>query len=318
MSGQRILILGATGFIGSHVRRALAEEPHNQWTSVARAAPSPPPLSSQEKWIVFDGERARTSDLGRLLRSERPSVVINCAGSTTGGAVAHVEANVLLTAVLLDAIEGLSFGVRLVHIGSAAEYGPVASRVALNETAPCRPASIYGITKLAATELIVEARRRASVDAVVVRLFNPIGRGMPVHTLPGRASQLLRDAVAVGAREIRLGSLDAWRDYIDVREAARALVAAAHAPGFGSETILNVGAGRAMQTRELVGRLSDVAGFTGTIVEDAPPSDRSASVAWQAADITRARELLGWSPDASIDAALRALWEGEHAAAAPG
>ena len=65
---------------------------------------------------------------------------------------------------------------RLVHLGSAAEYGRGPGRAPVREDEPARPVGPYGVTKLAGTRL-VELARTAGLPAVVLRVFNPVGPG---------------------------------------------------------------------------------------------------------------------------------------------
>nr|WP_322975329.1 NAD-dependent epimerase/dehydratase family protein [Actinacidiphila bryophytorum] len=64
---------------------------------------------------------------------------------------------------------------RLVQLGSAAEYGPGVPGTALAESAAARPAGVYGATKLAGTLAVAGS----GLDAVVLRVFNPVGAGAP-------------------------------------------------------------------------------------------------------------------------------------------
>ena len=141
------------------------------------------------------------------------------------------------------------------HLGSAAEYGPGEPGTAVAESAPPRPASAYGATKLAGTRL-VELGRAAGLDAVVLRVFNPVGPGAPDGILPGRLVSEFRRALADGS-EVQLGPLDAVRDFVDARDVADAVIAAAlagRAPGRGGqpdgssgglpEAVINVASGQ--------------------------------------------------------------------------
>ena len=92
---------------------------------------------------------------------------------------------------------------RLVHLGSAAEYGRASRASPVAESAPPRPAGAYGATKLAGTRL-VELARTAGLDAVVLRVFNPVGGGCAGGGLPGRVAVQLRQAMA-GGTDVRLG-----------------------------------------------------------------------------------------------------------------
>ncbi|HEX7611814.1 MAG TPA: NAD-dependent epimerase/dehydratase family protein, partial [Candidatus Limnocylindrales bacterium] len=181
---------------------------------------------------------------------------------------------------------------RLVHIGSAAEYGPGTIDRPVVETTWPRPVSPYGIAKLAATHLVA-ASAAAGQDAVVLRVFNALGPAMPPGTLPSTALSRLTDAMMCSASHIEMGPLDAVRDFVDVRDIAAAVVAACRAPRLEAP-VINVGSGTGHSARELVQALAERVGFAGEIGEAAAGSPRSSDVPWQVADVSLAERLLGW------------------------
>jgi nucleoside-diphosphate-sugar epimerase len=290
---MRVLLLGASGFLGSHVNQALAAEPDLE---VVRQVHRPSPDAIMLDLLGTD------DGLAELLARTAPDAVVNCAGTTAD--VGKLDAlNVELVARLLRAMAPHA---RLVHLGSAAEYGPTPRGEPISETTPARPVSPYGASKLAATELVRTAVADG-LDGLVLRVFNPIGAGMPAGSLPGNAAQRLHEAIAAGSSSVYLGPLDDWRDFLAASDVGGAVVAALRARDL-REPIVNIGRGEAIQVRELVRRLTTIAGFDGEVREDAPASVRSATVPWQQADTTLALTLLGWRAQGSLDEALRQLW----------
>jgi nucleoside-diphosphate-sugar epimerase len=263
-----------------------------------------------ERWHRLDLSTAGRDDLAGLLRDERPEVVINCSGVTDGDAGRLVRGNVVLVADLLVAMAAVVPGSRLVQVGSSAEYGAVPIGTPIAEEAPPNPVGMYGLTKLAGSELALAAGRAEDVDAVVLRVFNPIGSGISASTLPGRTVAALRAALTAGERRISLGALDDHRDFVDADDVADAICAAATAAGRLGPRVLNVGSGRATQARDLVTALAGVAGFEGEIAEDRATSTRSTAVPWQQADITAIAEFLDWRPRRELAQSIDALWRG--------
>lgn len=278
----RVALLGAGGFLGSHVHRALTAAGHE---------------------VVALG---RGSSLREQLGAAEPSVVVNCAGATRGSRGELEAANLRLVVELLAAMTG--GGTRLVQIGSSAEYGAGVPGTPTSEEQPAQPVSAYGETKLAATEAVLAASHGGHLPATVLRVFNPVGAGMASASLPGRAALLLRRALHEGG-PVELGPLDATRDFIDARDVADAVIAACFATQADGQ-VMNVGSGRGSTARELVSTLAEIAGYAGPISEAAPGSPRSEVVPWQVADIRRAAAVLGWAPRRSLADAVAALWSG--------
>ncbi|WP_329222556.1 NAD-dependent epimerase/dehydratase family protein [Streptomyces sp. NBC_01485] len=303
---MRILVLGFTGYLGGHVVERLRTLPGALVLGAGRS-----PAADH----VVDLASARPEELAKTLASAAPDAVVNCAGATGGDAVTLAEVNARGPAVLCAALREAAPSARLVHLGSAAEYGPGVPDTSVTESAATRPAGPYGATKLAGTIAVT----CSGLDAVVLRVGNPVGRGAPPTGLPGRLAGLLRAAGAESAADpdgadavLRLGDLSAYRDFVDARDVARAVADAVTAPG-PLPPVLNIGGGRAVPVRELVHGLAAQAGFRGRIEENAAGggSVRAAEVSWQCSDITAAEQALGWRPAHTLDEALAALWEWE-------
>jgi nucleoside-diphosphate-sugar epimerase len=259
-------------------------------------------------WRRLDLAVADRRDLARLIEAERPDTIINCAGVTAGDAPRQVRGNIVMVAELLAAAGARRPGARIVHLGSSAEYGLVPPDIPIREDADPNPVGTYGLTKLAATELVLAAGRAGQFDSLVLRVFNPIGAGLPAGNLLSHAATLMLDARASRSGRIHLGSLDAYRDFVDADDVADAVLAAALAPGSFGSLVLNVGSGRATRARDLVMLLARVAGFEGEVAEDARASPRSAEVPWQCADVASIAENLGWRVERSLETSLRAVW----------
>ena len=142
---------------------------------------------------------------------------------------------------------------------------------------------------------------------MVLRVFNPVGPGAPETGLPGRLAAKLRQAAAQGT-DVRLGSLDAVRDFVDARDVADAVLAAVAASVL-PHPVLNIGSGRGVPVRVMVNELLATSAYTGPVREDAPGSARSADIPWQQADITCAAEDLGWRPRRDLATSLADMWE---------
>ncbi len=297
---MRLLILGASGFLGGHLwRQATAAG-----VEVITAGRSPMPRSpAHHRLDLASGDPGPVAD---IIASVAPDVIANCAGATVGAADALAAANITGPYTLVRAMQLAGTPVRLVHLGSAAEYGGAEPPRPLDESAPPRPGALYGATKLAGTRL-VELGRAAGLDAVTLRVFNPVGAGAPDASLPGRVAAQLRQALASGA-DVRLGPLDAVRDFVDARDVAAAVLAAAAAPVL-PHAVVNVGSGAGVPARTLVKELIAVAGYEGPVHEDSAGSARSGDMDWQQADVARARGDLGWRPRHDLASSVADLWE---------
>lgn len=303
---MRVVVVGGSGFIGRQVCSAFAAAGHEVLALVRR----PLPLPSATRSVVIDPLGADSGILRDRLVTERPAVVVNATGAAWGAdASTMTRTNVTLVDRLVTAVAAVPGWPRLVQLGSAIEYGPSAPGTSVKEDSPCRPNGAYGRTKLLGTEVVLAATRTGRIDGTVLRVFNATGPGSQDVSLPGRVAATLAAANREGRpAALRLAPLTASRDFVDVRDVAEAVLASAgasHGPG-----PFNVGSGVAVGVRSLVHRLIAISGVPADIVEEERwRSPLSIGLEWQRADITAARDQLGWSPRRRLDESLRALWE---------
>ncbi|MFF5154886.1 NAD-dependent epimerase/dehydratase family protein [Streptomyces sp. NPDC000348] len=331
---MRVLLIGANGYIGRFVADRLLADPAVQLTALGRG---------DDADVRFDLATGSPGALTRFLDAVHPGVVVNCAGTTRGGARELTRHNTVAVATVCEAIRRSGCGARLVQIGCGAEYGPSQPGSSTAEDAVPRPGGPYGVSKLAATELVLGS----GLDAVVLRVFSPVGPGTPAGSPLGRLAEAMRRAMQSGDSELKLGGLGAQRDFVDVRDVARAVHAASLSAAQG---VINIGSGRAVRLRDAAGILARVAGYGGTLNELEPspglhPPHMShpahaphsatplrttighprpdldhhpaTSVAlpypdgcgsWQQADVRTARDRLGWRPRINLEESLADIW----------
>jgi nucleoside-diphosphate-sugar epimerase len=296
---MRVLLLGADGFIGRRVADRFFADPEMQVTVLGRRDSAD---------IRFDLSTGSPGALARFLDAVMPRVVVNCAGATYGAPQELARANTLTVATVCEAIRRSREPARLVHLGSAAEYGPVPIGTATPESAEPRPIGPYGLTKLCGTELALGA----GLDSVVLRVFDTVGPGVPAGSLFGRLAENLRRALERDEKAVRTADLSAFRDFVDVRDVARAVHAAAFSAATG---VINIGGGAGVRLRDAALLLTRAAGFEGRLVEEArspipgaDATDRPAEVLWRQADVRTARDRLGWRPRVPLEESLADIW----------
>lgn len=300
---MRVLLIGAHGYLGRFVADRLLADPAVQLTALGR---------SDDADVRFDLSTGSPGALTRFLDAVHPGVVINCAGAVRGGARDLTRHNTVGAATVCEALRRSTCSARLVHLGCAAEYGPAQVGSSTAEDAMPRPGGPYGVSKLAATELVLGS----GLDAVVLRVFSPAGPGTPAGSPLGRLAEGMRRALQQGDSELRLPGLGVQRDFVDVRDVARAVHAASLSAAQG---VVNIGTGRAVRMRDAVSVLARVAGYAGAVhdLEPAMAGPNGAGHAfpypdgcglWQQADVRTARDRLGWRPRIGLEESLADIW----------
>jgi GDP-4-dehydro-6-deoxy-D-mannose reductase len=299
------LITGATGFVGRHVASALQREfdepahSENKLIVLGRRRP--------EDWPEDAFVAADLNDANQLVETVsriEPDVVIHTAGRTPPAANEELyRANFWATIHLFGALRSTRRPVRIVLSGSAAELGSVDSaELPVNESHACNPTDAYGRSKWLAT--VSGLSERAPLEVMVARMFNPIGPGMPATHAFGQFAARLNDPDPDPLR-LQVGDLDACRDFIDVRDAARAMIALARVGR--ANLVYHVGTGQSRRVGDGLDRLVRLSGRTVKISVD-PALFSRRGVADSRADVDRIVAHTGWQPTISWEQSLDDLW----------
>ncbi|MEQ8898601.1 MAG: NAD(P)-dependent oxidoreductase [Roseovarius sp.] len=283
----KLLVTGATGFIGQAVMARVGA-----WNLKAIAAPRD----------IFGPDRA--SAFAEFLDEVKPAYAIDAAGVVPGRG--DVATNIALTRMWIEALARAQTAPRLVLVGSAAIYGTGAARNRpTREDDPKRPVSDYGRAKLAALEMGRAAHDSAGHDIQTAVVFNLMGAGQPDHLAP---RVFIEKAFAACGGHFAVGPVDAVRDFIDVEDAADALIAMARHGAAGE--VLNVATGRPTRIRDLLDAIGARTGASWVSEADAP-SEGGGDIAY--GDPARLAALTGWRPRFDFDTALTRAIDAIHA-----
>ena len=226
---MRIFVTGATGFAGSHLVDHLLAAGH-QIFALVHSASSLRELPEHDRMTAITGDLLDLESLKRVVIQAQPEVIYHLAGQAYPARSWQDPAFTLAvnaggTANLLEAAVHVGRP-RVVVVTSADIYGLVQPEdLPLTEQSLPRPRHPYGVSKLAAGQLVALYWQRYQVPAIEARPFNHIGpRQAPGFVVPDFASQLA--AIKLGQRPpiMQVGNLDAQRDFTDVRDVVRAYV----------------------------------------------------------------------------------------------
>lgn len=299
---MRVLVTGASGFVGHWLVRALVDRDHEVW-GYGRG-----PLNAQLEGLqnYRGGDLASDSALGAWLREIRPEAVVHLVGQASVGAswkdtALTVEASVAAAVNLLLTLRRAQAPVKVfVDIGSAEEYAP--SDEPLTEASPVGPVNPYGITKLAQARVVGLLAADGAVPLVHFRPFNHVGPGQARgFVIPDWLTQLLAAERASGPPTIRVGNIDVIRDFTDVRDVVRAYVLAVEGQIPPGTYNLSSGIGRTLRSV-----LEDAIRATGveTEVFEDPRRLRMGDAPVRVGDSGRIREITGWRPETPWETTL--------------
>lgn len=312
-------VTGGGGFAGQHLLRLLLDEGVEEITvgTLSGAAPGPGILTGAEleriDWTPLDV--TRSSSIAEALARCRPERVYHLAGQASvaesfADPLATWEVNATGTLRLLDAVQALpGEPPRVLVISSAEVYGAVPEgEQPIREDAPLAPITPYGASK-AAAEMVGLQAAATGLPVVLARSFNHTGPGQEVRfALPSMARQLAAMAAGTGERVLRVGNLQARRDFLDVRDVVRAYRFLLEEGRSG--TVYNVCSGEARSLQELVETLVELSG-TGARIEVAPERFRPVDIPLLVGDPARLAGL-GWRPRIELRRTLGDLLAAEH------
>jgi GDP-4-dehydro-6-deoxy-D-mannose reductase len=251
-------------------------------------------------------DRARVDT---LVRQVQPQWVFHLAALSSpaaswddpGGTIATnatLEANLLAALIKLDRMP------RVVVVGSVYEYGRPPGRVRrLNETTPLRPLTPYGVSKVTQDLLALQYHLSHDLPAIRMRPFNHAGpRQAPHFAIASFAQQIARIERGTQPPILKVGNLEARRDFTDVRDIVRAYLLAAEKGKPGE--VYNVGSGTAPRLREVVDLLMRMTRVNITLEVD-PERTRTAEADVYVCDARRFARLTGWRPQIRLPRMLR-------------
>jgi GDP-4-dehydro-6-deoxy-D-mannose reductase len=222
---MRVLIVGATGFVGAHLLCECRSRGDELWAThrPGEAAPD----SGGVRWLPVDVLDERS--IREALAASRAEGLVHLAGQAKVAVanrdpIGTFRINAEGTYRVLHAMRELAPDARAVVAGSAEAYGVVpAAELPVRETRPLAPTSPYGASKAAADLVAGQAAVGWGLDVVRMRPFNHVGPGQRRgFVAPDFASQVA--AIERGEAEpvLRVGNLSGRRDFTDVRDVARA------------------------------------------------------------------------------------------------
>ena len=290
---RTLLVTGHSGFVGRALERVLENDP------------------LQRNWQLAtlpDGLDVRSPALADALAESRPDAVIHLAALTSvaqsfADPRSFFDVNFNGTWNLLRSLRASGFGGRLLFVSSGDCYGSLAGdEIPVVESQPLRPRSPYAVSKVAAEALCYQWSQTETVDVVIARPFNHIGRGQDARfAVASFARQIARIAAGTAPARIVVGDLDVTRDLTDVRDVVGAYFALL-ADGHTGE-VYNVGSGCERRLADVLDAMLAIAGVDAEITVDATRL-RAGEQRRAVANVAKIARDTGWSSSIPLSATL--------------
>ena len=306
MAENRLLVTGATGFVGSWtLRHWRAVYPEVEVWATSNQSASIAELSY--KFSVFDVRDGNA--VRKFVRACNPTHVIHLAGLVSEASLAeHLAVNVLGTENLYNALAEMdcSKDLRVIQAGTAAIYGQVAPKeLPISEKNPFRPLTAYAMSKMAQDYLADMLWRTRGLGVIRARIFNLLGPGQPKHLVPVTFIRQLK-AIHEGD-SLRVGNLATRRDFVDVRDVVLAFdrLLTDGRPG----EAYNIASGKSIAIWDIVNELISMSRLNDISIKPEYERIRTNDVPDVIGDITAIAKAVGWQPQISVRESLEAMWE---------
>src|SRR6185295_11589420 len=310
---MRALITGITGFAGSHLAEYLLQEQSGvEVYGTLRWRSRRDNIEHLGKRIhLVEADLRDYSSMHRALEETRPDLIFHLAAQSFVPSSWSAPNDTIVTNVsgqtnLFEAIRILKLDPTVQLACSSEEYGLVLSdEVPIKETNPLRPLSPYAVSKVAQDYLGYQYFMSYGLKVIRTRGFNHTGpRRGQVFVTSNFCSQVA--AIELGLQEpvIRVGNVEAIRDFTDVRDMVRAywLAVTKGTPG----EVYNIASGRGIRIREMLDRLLALSRVEVKVEVD-PDRLRPSDVEILIGDSSKFRADTGWEPRIPFEQTVRDL-----------
>lgn len=307
----KTIVTGAAGFIGSHLAEALLQQGQevigidqfNDYYDPVLKHKNIAHLQIHPKFTLITGD-IQDLDLQELLKDVEviyhQAAQAGVRASWGEGFRNYTERNISSTQVLLEAAKNAENLKRLVFASTSSVYGD-AETLPTHEKIPPQPVSPYGITKLAAERLCMLYHKNFGVPIVALRYFTVYGpRQRPDMAFHKFFKAVLQDeAIPIYGDGLQT------RDFTFVSDVIAANLAAAIVPEAVGE-VFNIGGGSRVVLAEVLDTMAEI---VGKPINKNYISRAMGDARHTAADVSKARQVLGYQPQVALRAGLTQEWQ---------
>jgi GDP-4-dehydro-6-deoxy-D-mannose reductase len=270
---EKVLIVGITGMIGSHLSKFLQEKGLDV-SGISRATSSSRNLNGRKPYKHFEGDIMDIKFLREVWQLLHPDLVYHLAAQAYNGESWKAEEttyqlNIKGSRNVFEVCREVTPAARIIPACSSAEYGIVPDEMIpiKEDIVPLRPITPYGVSKSAMEMMARQFHLNYKMDFVLPRLFIHLGPDHPpVTAIQNFARQLAAIKLGLQIPVIKVGNLETARDFVDVRDGVRALWILAQ-KGISGE-VYNQCTGKAYTMKEALGLLIEISGLNVQIETD--------------------------------------------------
>lgn len=299
---RRVLVTGATGFIGSHLTRRLAGDGAEVYVLIRPGSDAIYPRL-KDVWgdiNIIKADLKSVEGLEYALSGIEPEIIYHLAAYTNvGRSLEHakecIQTNIHGTVNLLSALEKVDYE-RFIHTGTNEEYGD--NKVPFREDMKEKPTSPYSVSKCASEMFCLMHHKAYGRPILILRPFNAYG---PWQSCNRIIPEVIMSSLL--GEEIKMTGGEQTREFNYIDDIVEGLTKASDNKKAIGE-IINIGCGEEYSVREVVEKTVGLVGNNNKILFGALPY-RPNEIWRMFCDNSKAREILKWEPDYTLEAGLK-------------
>ncbi len=302
---KRVLVTGICGFVGRHMCdyiNRLQTHPNVIGIDIA----NDPPASCDSFYRM---DLSSAEDVAELIKQSKPDYLVHLAGTFGDGNLREIyKVNVHSITFLLEAVREYAPDIVMIATGSAAEYGCIEPKqLPVDEQTPCHPVVPYGLSKHIATQVAMYYHRVHNICAMIVRPFQLIGKGISSSLAPGAFAEQLKQTISKGSKVIKVGNLESYRDFLDIRDAIEGIWSLCQKPAGGQ--IFNLCSGQPTKIADLLEMMIEVSGLDVKVEVDRCRLRGRADISKIYGSFQKLKEHCGWTPKRSLEDSVARMFK---------
>lgn len=300
---KKALITGIAGFVGSHLSEHLLSQNIDIYGFVHPKHPQNNLNLQNHKIKVIKCDILDKKSLEQTIKDINFDYVFHLAAFSSPpqsflNPKETLENNIIGQLNLLQSLVKVSSKAKILIVGSADEYGKVKNEnLPIDESVPFAPLSPYAVSKVAQDLLGYQFFLHDKLNIIRVRPFNHIGpRQFKAFVVSAFASQIAA-LEQKGGGNLKVGNLETWRDFTDVRDIVRAYLLVLEKGKIGD--VYNIGSGKAHKIGDILNKLISFSNVKIKIIQDKNLM-RPVDIKKIYCDYSKFHKQTGWKPQIPI------------------
>ncbi|HSX18674.1 MAG TPA: GDP-mannose 4,6-dehydratase [Candidatus Saccharimonadales bacterium] len=304
---KKALITGIAGFAGSHLTKYLLEKNIDIYGFYHPDHPTDNLDSIKDRINLVACDVLDAKKVESEIKKIKPDYVFHLAAFSSPAQsfidpASTLQNNILCQLSILESIAKNDIDARILVVGSADEYGNIDEKyLPVGEETPLAPNSPYAVSKVTQDMLGLQFFLHKKMKIVRVRPFNHIGPAQaPVFVVPAFASQIAQ-LEKNGGGTLKVGNLETYRDFTDVRDIVKAYLLALDKGEFGE--VYNLGSGKSVRIKDVLDKL-----LSHSKVKIKVEIDKSllrpVDIKKISCDFSKFQKKTGWQPSIPLEVTL--------------